>query len=41
MELVTLVGYYNLLAQLMETFDVGRPRRRALAVLTDCPFSHS
>ena len=26
MELVTLVGYYTLLAQLMETFDVGVPR---------------
>ncbi len=25
MELVTLVGYYTLLAQLMETFDVGVP----------------
>ena len=25
MELVTLVGYYSLLAQLMETFDVGVP----------------
>lgn len=29
MELVTLVGYYTLLAQLMETFDVGVPRGEA------------
>lgn len=29
MELVTLVGYYTLLAQLMETFDVGVPRGQA------------
>ena len=25
MELVTLVGYYNLLAQLMQTFDIEVP----------------
>ncbi len=29
MELVTLVGYYTLLAQLMETFDVGVPSGEA------------
>ena len=29
MELVTLVGYYALLAQLMDTFDIGVPRGEA------------
>ncbi len=41
MELVTLVGYYNLLAQLMQTFDVDVPAGELSPFRTGCPFSPS
>ena len=39
MELVALVGYYNLLAQLMQTFDVDVPAGELSPFRADCPFS--
>ena len=39
MELVTLVGYYSLLAQLMDTFDVGVPGGEISPFRVGGPFS--
>ncbi len=41
MELVALVGYYNLLAQLMQAFDVDVPAGELSPFQTGCSFSPS